>query len=203
MHSRTCARLLVIEPFRALARNKLRSSLAMLGITFAVATSIWVSAIGSAGTASAMSALDGLGENLVWIEAGSRNAAGVRTGTHGMNTLIPRDAEAIRREAPLIAKVSENVDGRLQVVSALANWNTQYRGVGPEYPEIRRWAVEHGRFFDDDDVTDARSVLVIGSIVRERLFGELDPLGEDVRIRRFDLPDHRRARGERAFRDRS
>jgi hypothetical protein len=51
MHSRTCGRLLVIEPLRALARNKLRSSLAMLGITFAVATSIWVSAIGSAGSA--------------------------------------------------------------------------------------------------------------------------------------------------------
>jgi putative ABC transport system permease protein len=182
MHVRTCGRLLVLEPLRALARNTLRSGLAMLGITFAVATSIWVSAIGSAGTASAMSALDSLGENLVWIEAGSRNAAGVRTGTHGMTTLIPRDAEAIRREAPLIAKVSENVDGRLQLVSALANWNTQYRGVGPAYPDIRRWVVERGTFFNEDDVAEARTVLVIGSTVRERLFGDIDPIGESVRI---------------------
>ncbi|HEX4454909.1 MAG TPA: ABC transporter permease [Kofleriaceae bacterium] len=182
MHSRTCGRLLVVEPLRALARNKLRSGLAMLGITFAVATSIWVSAIGSAGTASAMSALDSLGENLVWIEAGSRNAAGVRTGTHGMTTLVPRDAEAIRLEAPLIANVSENVDGRLQVVSQLSNWNTQYRGVGPEYPQIRRWIVERGAFFTEDDVTDARPVLVIGSTVREHLFGDVEPVGEQVRI---------------------
>jgi putative ABC transport system permease protein len=182
MRLRISARLFVTEALRALVRNKVRSGLAMLGVTCAVATVIWVVAIGRAGTQSAIAALDGVGDNLVWIEAGSRNAAGVRTGTHGMTTLVPADAEAIRREIPSIARVSENVDGRTQIVSQLANWNTGYRGVSPEYLDVRRWTVAHGNFFNEDDVRDARTVVVIGETVRERLFGELDPLGETVRI---------------------
>ena len=182
MHPRTAARLLVIEPVRALARNKLRSALAMLGITAGVATVIWVIAIGRAGTASTLAALDNLGDNLVWIEAGSRNAAGVRTGTHGMNTLVPADADAIRQEVPLITKVSENVDGHIQVIYGGANWNTQFRGVGPDYRDIRKWVVARGQFFTDEDVKDARTVLVIGDTVRQRLFGEDDPLGQQIRI---------------------
>ncbi len=182
MHPRTLVRLLLIEPLRALLRNKVRSGLAMLGITSGVATVIWVIAIGRAGTASALSALDNLGDNLVWIEAGSRNAAGVRTGTHGMNTLVPADADAIRRDVPLLVKVSENVDGRTQVIYGGANWNTQYRGVGPDYRDIRKWEVVRGEFFNDDDVRNARTVLVIGDTVRRKLFGDDDPLGEKIRI---------------------
>lgn len=182
MTPRTFSRLFLIEPVLALARNKVRSGLAMLGITCAVATLIWVVAIGEAGASSALAALEGLGDNLVWIEAGSRNAAGVRTGTHGMTTLVPGDAEAIRREIPLIARVSENVDGRIQVIGSTANWNTQYRGIAPDYLAVRRWVVARGVFIDEDDVREARTVLVIGDTVRARLFGELDPLGEKVRI---------------------
>lgn len=182
MQLRTYARLFVVEPVRALARNKVRSGLAMLGITCAVATLIWVVAIGEAGTSSALAALDGLGDNLVWIEAGSRNAAGVRTGTHGMTTLVPADAEAIRREIPLIARISENVDGRVQVIASTGNWNTQYRGIAPDYRDVRRWVVARGVFIDDMDVLEARTVVVIGDTVRARLFGDADPLGEHVRI---------------------
>src|SRR5689334_463457 len=125
MHPRTGARLLTIEPVRALARNKVRTGLAMLGVVVGVATVICVVAIGRAGTARALDALDALGDNLVWIEAGSRTVGGVRTGNHGMTTLMPSDADAIRREAPLIARVSENVDGRTQVIYGGSNWQTQ------------------------------------------------------------------------------
>jgi len=179
---RTSLRLFLVEAMRALARNKVRSGLAMLGIVCAVSTVIWVVAIGRAGTDSAVAALDNLGDNLVWVEAGSRNAAGVRTGSHGMTTLVPSDADAIRREAPLIANVSENVDGKVQVVSQFANWNTGYRGVSPGYPAIRKWVVARGEFFSNDDVRDARTVVVIGDTVREKLFGDEDPLGERIRV---------------------
>jgi putative ABC transport system permease protein len=184
MRLRTCGWLLIVEPVRALARNHVRSGLAMLGITCAVATLIWVVAIGEAGTKSALAALDNLGDNLVWVEAGSRNAAGVRTGTHGMTTLVPSDAEAIRREMPLIAKVSENVDGRVQVIGSAGNWNTQYRGIAPDYLDVRRWVVARGVFIDDDDVREARTVVVIGDTVRVHLFRDVDPLGERIRIGR-------------------
>ena len=182
MHARTATRLMLVEPWRAFARNKVRSGLAALGILAGVAIVIFVIAIGRAGTDSALAALDNLGDNLVWIEAGSRNASGVRTGTHGMTTLVPADADAIRKEVPLIARVSENVDGRIQVIYGGNNWNAQYRGVSPDYREIRKWEVARGAFFSDDDVRDARTVIVIGDTVRRKLFGDDDPIGEKIRI---------------------
>jgi putative ABC transport system permease protein len=182
MYLRTVARLLLIEPLRALGRYKLRSMLAMLGVVSGVATVIWGTAIGKAGTASALAQLDSLGDNLIWIEAGSRNAAGTRTGAHGAETLVPEDAAAIRREVPMITKVSENVDGRVQVIYAGSNWSTQFRGVSPDYREIRKWEVARGQFFDENDVREAKSVVVIGETVRRQLFGEDDPLGENIRI---------------------
>jgi len=175
-------RLLTIEALRALLRNSVRSALAMLGIMIGVATVISVIAIGRAGTGQALSALDALGENLVWIEAGSRNAAGVRTGSHGTTTLIPGDADAIRAEVPLIARCSENIDGRIQVIGPEANWSTQFRGVSPEYPAVRRWEIGRGTFFSEDDVAHATTVLVIGQTVATHLFGDEDPLGQRIRI---------------------
>jgi putative ABC transport system permease protein len=182
MHLRLTARLLTLEALHSLARNKMRSGLAMLGILVGVATVIWVIAIGTAGTAQALSALDDLGDNLVWIEAGSRNAAGVRTGSHGMQTLLPSDADAIRRDAPRIARVSENVDGHLQVIYGGANWATQYRGISPDYADVRKWRLARGVFISDDDVAQSRTVIVIGDTVRQHLFGEDDPIGQKIRI---------------------
>jgi putative ABC transport system permease protein len=182
MHVRLAARLLTLEAIRSLARNKLRSALAMLGIAAGVATVIGVMAISRAGTAQALAALDDLGDNLVWIEAGSRNANGVRTGSHGMETLVPADAEAIRRDAPRIARVSENVDGRVQVIYGGNNWNTQYRGISPDYMHVRKWQLSRGRYVEDEDVERARTVIVIGDTVRRKLFGDDDPIGEKIRI---------------------
>ncbi len=179
---RLTVRLLTIEASRSLARNKLRAALAIVGIASGVATVILVVAIGTAGKNTAVGALEALGDNLVWIEAGSRNAAGVRTGTHGMTTLVPGDADAIRDHAPLIAKVSENLDGRVQVVGEVGNWNTQFRGVSPDYPAIRRWVIARGAFFTTDDVEHAATVVVIGDTVRREVFGPFDPIGARLRI---------------------
>ncbi|MFT3697179.1 MAG: ABC transporter permease [Kofleriaceae bacterium] len=175
-------RLLTLEALRALARNKVRAALAILGIAIGVTTVISVFAIGNAGTQQALHALDALGENLVWIEAGSRNANGVRTGSHGMQTLVAADADAIRAEIPTIARCSENIDGRVQVISETANWLTQFRGVSPDYPAVRRWELARGEFFTDDDVNHARPVLVIGATVASKLFADEDPLGNHIRI---------------------
>lgn len=175
-------RLLTLEALRALARNKARAALAILGIAIGVSTVIGVFAIGNAGTQQALHALDALGENLVWIEAGSRNAAGVRTGSHGMQTLIASDADAIRAELPTIARCSENIDGRVQVIGDTANWLTLFRGVSPDYLAVRRWEIERGEMFTDDDVARARPVLVIGQTVAAKLFGDEDPIGGRIRI---------------------
>jgi putative ABC transport system permease protein len=182
MHVRLAARLLTIEALRALARNKLRSGLAILGVIVAVATVIWVVAIGRAGRERAEADLDKLGDNLIWIEAGARSVNGLRTGTHGTNTLVPGDAQAIREQLRLVARVSENVDERVQLVAGGRNWSSMFRGVSPDYLEIKRWELARGSFLDDDQVRDAALVVVLGETVRRELFGDESALGEPLRI---------------------
>ena len=104
--TRVWAQILIREAVRALLRHKLRSGLTTLGITIGITAVVLVVAVGQAGKERAEDALQKLGDNLVWVEAGSRNVAGVRTGTHGTASLMLDDAEAIRREIPLIRRIS-------------------------------------------------------------------------------------------------
>ena len=123
-----------------------------------------------------------MGENLVQIEAGSRNINGVRSGTHGMNTLTVEDAQAILREVPLIKSVSPHVDSKVSVAFGNRNWTTQYRGVAPEYLEIKRWQLAEGVAFTDEQVEQAANVCVIGQTVRDQLFGPEKAVGQDIRL---------------------
>ena len=182
MRPRVIFQLMVIEPVRTLSRNLVRSGLAMLGIAVAVAIVITVAALGRASIQVAEAELDKLGDNLVWVEAGSRNVAGARTGTHGMTTLTARDADAIREEIPWIKDVSENVDGGFLVIYGDRNWRTRWRGVAPVYRSIKRWDLAAGSFFDDDHTEHAARVIVIGETVQRELFAGIDPIGEIVRI---------------------
>src|SRR5260370_6471937 len=119
--------------FQELARNKARSALPILGIAVGIAAFMCVAAIGNAGSARIEQQLHDLGDNMIWIEAGSRTTNGIRVGSRGSRTLILEDAWAIRDEIPGIRSVSPSVDGRIQVVYGNLNWGTQYRGVSPEY----------------------------------------------------------------------
>jgi putative ABC transport system permease protein len=182
---RVVPRLFLVESSRALARYKLRTALTALGSMIGVAAVIWVVAIGRAGTAAATSELAKLGDNLVWVEAGSRNVNGVRTGTHGTTSLMPSDADAIRREIPSVKAVAENVDGSAQVVHGNQNWSTRWRGVSPEYFEVKLWQVSDGMLFTSEQVKAADSVLVIGETVRQQLFGGANPVGQVIRVQAF------------------
>ena len=153
----------------------------MVGVTAV----IWVVAIGKAGTARAEAELAKLGDNLVWVEAGSRNIAGVRTGSHGTTSLLPDDAEAIRREIPLVSAVAENVDGSAQIAYRQRNWNTRWRGVARPYFSVKRWEVADGAFFTDEQVEQVDSVVLLGETVRRQLFGADRAVGEVVRIQNF------------------
>jgi putative ABC transport system permease protein len=166
----------------ALLRKKLRSSLTVLGITIGIAAVICVVAIGKAGQARVEQQLNNLGDNFVWIEEGGRAVNGVRTGTHGTRTLVLADAVAIKNQISLIKSVSPNVDASTQIVYGNQNWFTTYRGVSPEYFDIKRWAVDQGAVFAQDDVDRAADVCVIGRTVRDQLFGVEDPIGKVVRM---------------------
>jgi putative ABC transport system permease protein len=170
----------------ALMRNKLRSFLTVLGITIGISAVICVVAIGKAGQARVEQQLNNLGDNFVWIEAGGRAVNGVRTGTHGTKSLVMADAIAIKNQVSLIKSVSPNVDGNVQIIYANQNWYTGYRGVSPEYFEIKRWFIDQGAAFSQDDVDRAADVCVIGRTVRDTMFGVEDPIGKVIRVK--DLP---------------
>jgi putative ABC transport system permease protein len=166
----------------ALLRNKMRSVLTVLGITIGIAAVICVVAIGKAGQARVEQQLNNLGDNFVWVEAGGRAVNGVRTGTHDTKTLVYADALAIKNQVSLIKSISPNVDDPVQVIYGNQNWHTSYRGVSPEYFEIKRWFVDQGAVFSQDDVDRAADVCVLGRTVRDQLFGVEDPVGKVIRV---------------------
>jgi putative ABC transport system permease protein len=170
------------EAARALARSKLRSTLCALGITIGIAAVVCVVAIGRAGSLRSEEQLRNLGDNFVWIEAGARAPNGVYTGSHGTTTLTLDDALAIAQEVKLIKRMTPNVDASAQVVYRERNWRTHWRGVAPDYVEIRRWVIAAGDVFSEADVAQARNVCVLGRTVREQLFGEEDPIGRTLRV---------------------
>ena len=170
------------EAFVTLTRNWLRSVLTILGIAVGVAAFICVVAIGNAGSSRIEEQLQNLGNNFVWIEAGSRTRNGMRAGARGTRSLVLSDAQAISEQVPLIRSMSPNVDGHLQVVYGGENWATQYRGVGPEFIQIRRWRLREGTFFTAADVDAAVPVCVLGQTVVDNLFGTDDPIGATIRV---------------------
>lgn len=175
-------RTVFAESFRELARNKVRSALTILGIAVGIAAFICVVAIGNAASAKIEQQLHDLGDNMIWVEAGSRAKSGVRVGSRGTRTLVIGDAEAILHQIRGIKSVVPNVDSRIQVVYGNLNWGTMYRGVSPEYLEVRRWDIRLGSFFTYEDVDQASPVCVLGQTVVDNLFQQENPLGKVVRL---------------------
>lgn len=170
------------EAFRSLYRNKLRSALSAIGITIGIAAVVCVVAIGTAGAQLAEQQLQNLGDNLIWIEAGSRNINGVRSGSHGMTSLTMGDAEAIANEVSSIKNVSPNVDGSVIIIFGNHNWTTRYRGVTPEYLDIKRLELMEGAPFTSEDVVHSAKVCLIGPTVRQEMFGAKEAVGREIRI---------------------
>jgi putative ABC transport system permease protein len=170
------------EAFKALLRNKVRSVLTMLGIIAGVGSFICVVGVGEAGSKRVEDQLHNVGDNLVWLEAGGRARNGVRVGSRGSKTLTLGDCRAVLDQVPGIKSASPNVDGHIQVVSGSANWGTQFRGVSPDYFEIRKWNIALGSPFIEDDVEQAATVCVIGETIATNLFGSANPVGEVIRV---------------------
>src|SRR6266436_2989678 len=176
-------RSLIREATAALRRNWIRSVLTILGISVGVGAFICVVAIGNAGSSGIEKQLQSLGDNFIWIEAGSRARNGVRYGARGDRTLILADATAIAEQVPLIKSMSPNADGSLQVIYEGENWATRFRGVTPEFLQIRRWNMRLGAFFTQADVDASAPVCVLGQTVVDNLFGNEDPIGKTVRAK--------------------
>jgi putative ABC transport system permease protein len=174
--------------FRALARNKMRAALTMLGIIIGVSAVIAMVSIGQGAQASVQAQIENMGTNLLFISAGAQNVGGVRSGAGdtGTNTLTAEDLDAIRREVPSVAMVTPNVNARSQLVSGNLNWSTSVQGVSEQFPDVRKWTVQSGEFFTETDVRTAARVIVLGQTIADNLFPGMDPVGQTVRV--MNLP---------------
>ena len=173
-----------IVALKALRRNAMRTALTALGMIIGVAAVIVMVAIGTGASASIQNQIRSAGSNIVMVSAGSGGFGPVRQGQGAVTTLTADDAEAIRREVPGVKYLSPGINTRTQVVAATSNWNTQIQGTGPELAAIRSWPTQFGSFFTEEDVTAARKVAVLGSVVRDQLFGTgADATGETIRIK--------------------
>jgi putative ABC transport system permease protein len=168
--------------FRALARNKLRTGLTMLGIIIGVAAVITMVALGAGAQAAIEEQIRGAGTNMVTVFPGSVNTGGVRQGG-GTARLFPADAKVLR-ELPEVEYVSEGMQSRQQIIFSNQNWNTNIVGVNVDYTQIKSWPMKYGAFFTDHDVQLAAKVCTLGINVATNLFGEdVDPTGVEVRVR--------------------
>jgi len=169
--------------FKALRRNLMRSMLTSLGVIIGVSAVICTIAIGEGASSKIREAIASIGDNLVWLEAGGVNRGGVRTGSGGTKSLTLADMRAIKEQITLITHVSPIVDMRTQLIYGNQNWNSQARGVSPDYLHVKAWPMAKGGMFDDTDVERAAIVCVLGQTIVDQLFGDQDPVGETIRVR--------------------
>jgi putative ABC transport system permease protein len=168
---------------RALARNKLRAFLTMLGIIIGVAAVIAMVAIGEGAKATIRAQIASLGTNVLIVLPGSNVAGGVRFGSGAVRSLLDSDAKAMARELPSVAFTSPIVRRQEQVIAGNLNWGTLIQGVAPEIQQIRDWEVAQGRFLHEGDVDSAAQVAVVGETVASQLFGNDNPVDAVIRIR--------------------
>jgi len=168
---------------RALAVNKLRSGLTMLGIIIGVAAVIVMVAVGAGAQARVEEQIRALGSNLLLILSGARTQGGVRLAVGSSYTLSEDDALAINREIQE-ATAAPALRGGAQVIWGNGNWSTQIYGTTPEYLAVREWRLASGRIFEPAEMSGAGKVCIVGQTVVRELFGGDDPVGQVVRIKR-------------------
>jgi putative ABC transport system permease protein len=167
---------------KALNRNKMRTALTMLGMIIGVAAVITMVALGTGAQSSIESQIQSAGTNMVMVSAGNFSQGGVRQGQGNASTLTPDDAAAIQNVQGVQYKAA-GVNMRGQVVSGNQNWGTQIQGTDVDLPLIRSWPAKEGAFFTPTDVATASKVAVLGSVVRDQLFGaDANPVGQVIRI---------------------
>ncbi len=168
--------------FQALASNKMRALLTMLGIIIGVGSVITMTAIGQGAAQAVVAQISSMGSNMLQIDPGPTMRGGVSSGAGGSIHLTEKDAEAVKQSSFLDA-VAPSVDTRAQVVAGGSNWQTRITGSTPEIMSIRNYSVESGRMFTEGEARIGAKVCLLGKTVADNLFGpNEDPIGQQIRI---------------------
>jgi putative ABC transport system permease protein len=163
-----------------LSTHKLRSFLTMLGIVIGVASVITLMSVGKGATANILENIQSMGSNLITISPGSFTFGGIRGGSS--QTLSYEDSEAILAQIKNVDTVAPYSTSYTQMVYNGENMNAQIIGATPEYKEVRNLDLTDGVFFSESDYNRGSEVAVIGSEVVTTLFGDNDPIGENIRV---------------------
>lgn len=171
---------------RALANNKMRGFLTMLGIIIGVASVITMLAIGQGSKRSIQAEISEMGSNMIMIQPGGDIRGGVRQEASSMETLKLEDYQNIVDETRYVAAVSPSVNTSGQVIYGANNAPTTIYGISPDYMEIRRYKVEDGEMFSEQDIAVAAKVCVVGKTVVDNLFpGGENPVGKVIRFQKL------------------
>ncbi|MEH2363294.1 MAG: ABC transporter permease [Nostoc sp.] len=169
----------------ALWRNKLRTGLTMLGVIIGIASVIAITSVGQGVQKATEQQIQSLGTDVLQVFAGAARSGGISQGMGSSSTLTWEDAKAIQQEAPAAQVVSAYLQRPGQVVYEKLNNSTNIVGTDLNYPEARNTSLTQGRFFTQEEMDSAKSVVILGPTVRDELFGTgKNPVGEQIRIQR-------------------
>lgn len=167
---------------RALANNKLRAFLTMLGIIIGVASVIGMLAIGQGSKKSIQQQISEMGSNMIMIHPGAEMRGGVRQDPSAMQTLKLENYEKLSEECTYLSGISPNVSSSGQLVAGANNYPSSVSGVSMDYLTIRQLTVEQGEMFTENDIRTAAKVCVIGKTIVDNLFPDgSDPIGKVIR----------------------
>ena len=172
---------------KAVANNKMRSFLSMLGIIIGVAAVIIMMSIGQGSKESIRQELSTMGTNLLTIRPGADMRGGVRQDPSAMQTLKIADYERILREKKFVTKVSPEVTASGQAIYGNNNTTSSMYGESIDYLDIRQWVIDEGECFTEEDVKKAAKVCIIGATVVKELFGSVDPIGKTIRFKSIPM----------------
>ena len=169
---------------KAIANNKLRTFLTMLGIIIGVASVITMLAIGQGSKQSIQSQISKMGSNMIMIMPGAERRGGVRMGSSDMQTLKISDYNTLKEECTYLSAISPSVSSGGQFIFGGNNYSSSISGVSQDYLKIRQLEVEDGEMFDDTDIAQSAKVCVIGKTIADNLFtsGE-NPIGQIIRFK--------------------
>lgn len=174
--------------FRALANNKLRAFLTMLGIIIGVASVIAMLAIGQGSKRSIQKQISEMGSNMIMIHPGAEMRGGVRQDPSSMQTLKLENYETLRDECMYLSAISPNISASGQLISGSNNYPSSVSGVSIGYLTIRQLTVEQGEMFTEEDIRTAAKVCVIGKTIVDNLFPDgQDPIGKIIRCNQVPL----------------
>lgn len=173
----------IVSALDALRLHKLRSALTMLGIIIGVAAVIAMVAVGGGAREQVVAQIRSLGANLLIVQPGNVTLGGVRLGSGAAATLTDDDSAAIAKEVPAVQATAPYVRGNVQLIASGMNWASVLFGVDLGWFEAREWDVDSGRVFEPEEISRGAQVALIGQTVARTLYGGLDPVGQELRIR--------------------